>query len=106
MIIGQMERRGSRYCLLLRLHQQLLRRLSIEPETFAVYPIQRLTKCVVRFARQMGGLECVITGIVDEFGDNFKRWHLNRRVVTLLIVASSFLVALVSLTPVRTYASR
>ncbi|XP_043188102.1 sodium-dependent dopamine transporter-like isoform X2 [Amphibalanus amphitrite] len=47
----------------------------------------------------MGGLECVITGIVDEFGDSFKRWHLSRRLVTLLIVVSSFLVALTSLTP-------
>ena len=54
-------------------------------------------------AHQMGGLECVITGIVDEFGADFRRWHLNRRVVTLLIVASSFLVALISLTPVRVH---
>ena len=54
----------------------------------------------------MGGLECVITGIVDEFGDNFKRWHLSRRLVTLLIVTSSFLVALISLTPVRSLSGK
>ncbi|XP_037076970.1 sodium-dependent dopamine transporter-like [Pollicipes pollicipes] len=47
----------------------------------------------------MGGLECVITGLMDEFGARFKSWHLHRRVVTLFVVGSSFLVALTSLTP-------
>ena len=65
-----------------------------------MYNLANVSSLTVACIRQMGGLECVITGIVDEFGASLKRWHLSRRLVTLMIVASSFLVALISLTPV------
>jgi hypothetical protein len=49
----------------------------------------------------MGGLECVITGLLDEFKDFFKRWHIGREALTGIVVFASFLVALSCVTPVR-----
>ena len=48
----------------------------------------------------MGGLECVITGLMDEFKDFFNRWHINREMFTGMIVSVSFVVALCCVTPV------
>ena len=48
----------------------------------------------------MGGLECVITGLMDEFKDFFNRWNINREMFTGMIVSVSFVVALCCVTPV------
>ena len=49
----------------------------------------------------MGGLECVITGVMDEFKDFFQRHKISREIFTGLVVFSSFLVAISCVTPVR-----
>ena len=51
----------------------------------------------------MGGLECVITGLMDEFKDFFKRWKISREIFTAMIVSVSFVVALCCVTPVCSY---
>ena len=48
----------------------------------------------------MGGLECVITGLMDEFKDYFIRWNITREIFTGIIVVVSFIVALCCVTPV------
>ena len=48
----------------------------------------------------MGGLECVITGLMDEFKPTFDRWGITREIFTGMIVGVSFLVALGCVTPV------
>ncbi|KAK5648640.1 hypothetical protein RI129_003532 [Pyrocoelia pectoralis] len=47
----------------------------------------------------MGGLECVITGVMDEFSGFFKEIRFSREAFTLGIILVSFSVALVNLTP-------
>ena len=49
----------------------------------------------------MGGLECVITGLMDEFKPTFDRWGITREIFTGMIVGVSFLVALGCVTPVN-----
>ena len=49
----------------------------------------------------MGGLECVITGLMDEFEPTFKRFKIGREAFTGFIVFFSFFVALFCVTPVR-----
>lgn len=51
---------------------------------------------------QMGGLECVITGLMDEFSVFFK-WKNSREVFTLVVIIMSFSVALINVTPVNMY---
>ncbi|XP_035226015.1 sodium-dependent noradrenaline transporter-like, partial [Stegodyphus dumicola] len=46
----------------------------------------------------MGGLESVITGILDECSVHFTKWSLNREIFTALVLASSFCVSLVNVT--------
>ncbi|KAI4467594.1 sodium/chloride dependent transporter [Holotrichia oblita] len=46
----------------------------------------------------MGGLECVITGLMDEFSVFFK-WKNSREVFTLVVILMSFSVALINVTP-------
>jgi hypothetical protein len=48
----------------------------------------------------MGGLECVITGLMDEFRDFFRRFRISREIFTAVVVFVSFLVALSCITPV------
>ena len=48
----------------------------------------------------MGGLECVITGLMDEFKSFFDRCHINREMFTGIVITVSFLVALSCVTPV------
>lgn len=50
----------------------------------------------------MGGLECVITGLMDEFSVFFK-WKNSREVFTLVVIIMSFSVALINVTPVNMY---
>ena len=49
----------------------------------------------------MGGLECVITGLMDEFRVFLNRWGITREIFTGIIVSASFVVALCCVTPVR-----
>jgi solute carrier family 6 noradrenalin transporter-like protein 2 len=49
----------------------------------------------------MGGLECVITGLMDEFQTFFKRHKISREMFTGMVVFVSFLVAMSCVTPVR-----
>lgn len=48
----------------------------------------------------MGGLECVITGLMDEFQTFFKRHKITREMFTGIVVFVSFLVAMSCVTPV------
>lgn len=52
---------------------------------------------------QMGGLECVITGLTDEFSHFFKKRKISRETFTLVVIILSFSVALVNLTPVSSH---
>jgi solute carrier family 6 (neurotransmitter transporter, noradrenalin) member 2 len=47
----------------------------------------------------MGGLECVITGVMDEFKEFFHRNGISREIFTGVVVFSSFLVAITCVTP-------
>lgn len=49
---------------------------------------------------QMGGMECVITGLMDEFHGFFKSKKHSREIFTFCAVAVSFSIALVNVTPV------
>lgn len=51
----------------------------------------------------MGGMECVITGLMDEFHDFFHGRKYAREVFTLCAVCVSFSVALVNVTPVSSF---
>lgn len=48
----------------------------------------------------MGGLECVITGLMDEFSIFFKEKKYAREIFTLIVIITSFSVALINVTPV------
>lgn len=48
----------------------------------------------------MGGMECVITGLMDEFHNFFKVSKYSREIFTFCAVAVSFSIALVNVTPV------
>jgi hypothetical protein len=48
----------------------------------------------------MGGLECVITGITDEFKVWFKRWKHGREIFMFVIVFISFLISIINVTRV------
>jgi solute carrier family 6 noradrenalin transporter-like protein 2 len=50
----------------------------------------------------MGGLECVITGVMDEFKEFFHRKGISREIFTGVVVFSSFLVAITCVTPAST----
>ena len=50
----------------------------------------------------MGGLECVITGLMDEYQDTFRRRGISREMFTGFVVFSSYVVAITCVTPVRT----
>ncbi|XP_023333623.1 sodium-dependent dopamine transporter isoform X2 [Eurytemora carolleeae] len=47
----------------------------------------------------MGGLECVITGVMDEFKEFFHKHKISREIFTGFVVFFSFLVAIVCVTP-------
>ena len=48
----------------------------------------------------MGGLECVITGLMDEFRDTFRRRGISREMFTGFVVFFSFIMACTCVTPV------
>ncbi|KAK9873732.1 hypothetical protein WA026_002088 [Henosepilachna vigintioctopunctata] len=47
----------------------------------------------------MGGLECVITGLMDEFNHFFKKKKFGREVFTFFVITASFCVAMINVTP-------
>ena len=49
---------------------------------------------------QMGGMECVITGIMDEFRTIFNRWKYSRETFTLGATLFSFCIAITNVTKV------
>lgn len=49
----------------------------------------------------MGGLECVITGLMDEFNGFFKKQKWPRERFTFAVIGISFCVALINVTPVN-----
>jgi len=49
----------------------------------------------------MGGLECVITGLMDEFSGFFKNRKWPRERFTFAVIGISFCVALINVTPVN-----
>lgn len=79
---------------------------EVYPEAIATLPGSQVWSCLffvtmimLGMDSAMGGLECVITGLMDEFKDFFKRWHINREIFTGMIVSVSFVVALCCVTP-------
>ena len=48
----------------------------------------------------MGGLEAVITGVMDEYREFFKRYRWSREVFTGAVVVSAFLLAIPNVTNV------
>ena len=49
----------------------------------------------------MGGLECVITGLMDEYQDTFRRRGISREMFTGFVVFSSYVVAITCVTQVH-----
>jgi len=47
----------------------------------------------------MGGLECVITGLMDEYQDTFRKRGISREMFTGFVVFSSYIVAITCVTP-------
>jgi len=47
----------------------------------------------------MGGLECVITGLMDEYQEFFRKRRISRELFTGFVVFSSYLVAITCVTP-------
>merc|ERR1719192_1564336 len=47
----------------------------------------------------MGGLECVITGLMDEYKEFFRRRGISREMFTGLVVFASYIVAITCVTP-------
>jgi hypothetical protein len=52
------------------------------------------------FSLQMGGMECVITGLMDEFHSFFHGRRFAREIFTLGAATVSFSIALINVTPV------
>ena len=48
----------------------------------------------------MGGMECVITGVMDEFQPLLKKWRYSREVFTFSATFVSFLVSITNITKV------
>lgn len=57
------------------------------------------------FSFQMGGMECVITGLMDEFHSFFQGRRFAREIFTLAAAVVSFSIALINVTPVGTTVS-
>merc|ERR1719225_2592273 len=47
----------------------------------------------------MGGLECVITGLMDEYKETFRRRGISREMFTGFVVVCSYVVAIMCVTP-------
>ncbi|XP_050505352.1 sodium-dependent dopamine transporter-like [Diabrotica virgifera virgifera] len=79
---------------------------QVYPEAVATLPGSQLWAILFFFMlimlgvdSAMGGLECVITGLMDEFSSFFKNKKYSREIFTLAIILCSFCVALINVTP-------
>ena len=79
---------------------------EVYPEAIATLPGSQVWSCfffitmiMLGLDSAMGGLECVITGLMDEFKDTFAKYKINREMFTGFIVTISFIVALCCVTP-------
>merc|ERR1719259_584758 len=79
---------------------------EVYPEAIATLPGSQVwsilffcTLIMLGMDSAMGGLECVITGLMDEFEDTFTKYRISREIFTGIIVFISFLVALFCATP-------
>ena len=80
---------------------------EVYPEAIATLPASQIWSVLffvmlifLGMDSAMGGLECVITGLMDEFCDFFHKRKITREMFTGIVVFSSFLVALSCVTPV------
>ena len=62
--------------------------------------------CHTYISLQMGGMECVITGLMDEFHSFFHGRRFAREIFTLGAATVSFSIALINVTPVGTIFSQ
>lgn len=74
---------------------------QVYPEAVATLPGSQIWSCLfflmliaLGLDSGMGGLECVITGLLDELRKTFGRRVIRREVFTALVVGSSFLVSI------------
>ncbi|XP_050717625.1 sodium-dependent dopamine transporter-like isoform X2 [Eriocheir sinensis] len=74
---------------------------QVYPEAVATLPGSQVWSCLfflmliaLGLDSGMGGLECVITGLMDELQRTFGRRVIRREVFTALVVGSSFLVSI------------
>ncbi|XP_074035865.1 sodium-dependent noradrenaline transporter [Leptinotarsa decemlineata] len=79
---------------------------QVYPEAVATLPGSQLWSILFFFMlimlgvdSAMGGLECVITGLMDEFSSFFRNRRYSREIFTLGIIICSFCVALINVTP-------
>ncbi|KAL1501998.1 hypothetical protein ABEB36_007213 [Hypothenemus hampei] len=79
---------------------------QVYPEAVATLPGSHLWSVLFFFMlimlgvdSAMGGLECVITGLMDEFAVFFQNKKYAREVFTLVVIMMSFSVALINVTP-------
>ena len=79
---------------------------EVYPEAIATLPGSQVWSCfffitmiMLGLDSAMGGLECVITGLMDEFKPTFTKWKISREIFTGFIVIVSFFVALCCVTP-------
>lgn len=79
-------------------------RLSYIEIKYILLDQEKLPRFWYQYFFQMGGLECVITGLMDEFSSYFREKKYAREIFTLGIIVMSFSVALINVTPVSSLA--
>ncbi|XP_060516213.1 sodium-dependent noradrenaline transporter-like [Cylas formicarius] len=79
---------------------------QVYPEAVATLPGSHLWSVLFFFMlimlgvdSAMGGLECVITGLMDEFSVFFRQRKFTREIFTFIVIMMSFSVAMINVTP-------